>query len=674
MLTNHSPNPADIVDSTEYLVATRSSGNRMGKTLSGRSPLKYRADIDGLRAVAVLSVLAFHIRLRGVQGGFVGVDVFFVISGYLISSIVFTEIAESRYSMIGFYERRIRRIFPALFAMLALVSVVAARYLLPAELVAYSKSMLAATASASNFYFWQHSGYFDSPTSYPLLHTWSLAVEEQFYILFPLFLVLVRKLFPTRLRLSVIVLFCASFVASVVVVSHSRETAFYMPYSRAWELLLGTLLSLGMFPRLLQAWQRNLATLVGVGLIAFSIFFYTEQTLFPGFSALAPCIGSALIIGSGEGGPSFVGNMLSWRPVVFIGLISYSLYLWHWPVIVLQQMGVFVGVSAIQSHRIAAVLTEHRLDMIVEIVLSLVLGILSWRFVERPFRSGPLRLSGRPLFALAGAVMAVLIGFCSLTVFAKGFRSRFPPDALEVASTHHDSEEIVRTGCFITSEYHFENYNYKLCLHQDGSGLKKNYLLVGDSHSAMLWSALSSALPDANVMQASTFNCPPLLHSESHPDCEKMTDYIFQRYLPSHRVDGLFMVGRWSVDQLPELTTTIAWAKQHNIPVTVFGPVPEYEGPLPRLLAYSIAWKKPNFASQHRLNENAALDAQMESMAKNVWHVPYISLYQEICGADGCTEYADAAHKIPIMDDDNHLNQFGANLVVRRLVAEGKLQ
>ena len=163
MLTNHSPNPADIVDSTECLVATPSGGNRMGKTLSGRSPLKYRADIDGLRAVAVLSVLAFHIRLRGVQGGFVGVDVFFVISGYLISSIVFTEIAESRYSMIGFYERRIRRIFPALFAMLALVSVVAARYLLPAELVAYGKSMLAATASASNFYFWRHSGYFDSP-------------------------------------------------------------------------------------------------------------------------------------------------------------------------------------------------------------------------------------------------------------------------------------------------------------------------------------------------------------------------------------------------------------------------------------------------------------------------------------------------------------------------------
>ncbi len=646
----------------------------MRETLSGRTALKYRADIDGLRAVAVLSVLAFHIRLHGIQGGFVGVDVFFVISGYLISSIVFNEIVESRYSMIGFYERRIRRIFPALFAMLAVSSVFAVVYLLPAELVAYSKSMLAATASASNFYFWQHSGYFDSPTSYPLLHTWSLAVEEQFYIFFPLFLMLVRKFFPTRLRLSVIVLFCASLAASVVVVSENRGTAFYMPYTRAWELLLGTLLSLGMFPHLRWSWLRNLATMVGIGLIAFSVLFYTEQTLFPGLSALAPCLGSALIIGAGESGSSVIGKILSWRPIVFVGLISYSLYLWHWPVIVLQQMGVFVGASVITSHRFAALLSGHRLDMIVEVALSLVLGILSWRFVERPFRNGPLRLSGRPLFALASAVMVILIGFSFLTVFAKGFTGRFPADALEVASVHHDSEEIVRTGCFITSDYHFEKYNYNLCLHQDDSGKKNNYLLLGDSHSAMLWSALASALPNANVMQASTFDCAPLLQPEPHPDCEKMISYIFQSYLPSHPIQGLFLVGRWSEKELPELTTTIAWAKQHNIPVTVFGPVPEYDGPLPRLLAYSIAWHKPDFASQHRLSSLGALDAKMQSMAANVWQVRYISLYQELCGVDGCAEYADRAHKIPMMDDDNHLNQFGANLVVRRLVAEGKLQ
>ncbi|HUN60361.1 MAG TPA: acyltransferase family protein [Candidatus Sulfotelmatobacter sp.] len=671
MLNKHSltNNPASF----ESPVPRRSAGRALNETLCGRTALKYRADIDGLRAVAVLSVLAFHIRLHGIQGGFVGVDVFFVISGYLISSIVFTEIAESRYSIIGFYERRIRRIFPALFAMLAVFSVLAAVYLLPAELVGYSKSMLAATASASNFYFWRHSGYFDMPTSYPLLHTWSLAVEEQFYILFPLFLLLVRKLFPTRLRVSVTFLFFVSLVASAVVVSQNRETAFYMPYTRAWELLLGTILSLGLFPRLGVAWQRNVVTFAGMVLIAISIFFYSEQTLFPGLSALAPCVGSALIIGAGESGSSLIGKLLSWRPIVFIGLISYSLYLWHWPIIVLQQMGVFVGESAIASHRIAALLPEHRLNMLVEVVLSFIAAILSWRFVERPFRSGPLRLSGRPLFALAGAVGIILIGVSAWAVLAKGFEGRFPTDALEVASVHHDSEEIVRKGCFVTSDYHFEKYNSNVCLHQDDSGKKRNYLLFGDSHSAMLWSALSLALPNANVMQASTFACPPLVHSQPHPDCEKMTSYIFQNYLLSHRVQGLFMVARWSEKDLPELTRTIDWAKEHNVAVTLFGPIPEYDGPLPRLLAYSIAWHKPNFARQHRVNSIGAIDASLQSMAANVWHIRYISLYQEICGVEGCAEYADGAHKIPMMDDDNHLNEFGANVVVRRLVAEGKL-
>src|SRR5271170_3212620 len=199
MLNNQTSNLANSL-SSKNPASGRSAGGDMDEALFGRTALKYRPDIDWLRAIAVLSVLAFHIRLRGIHGGFVGVDVFFVISGYLISSIVFTEIAKSRYSVIGFYERRIRRIFPALFAMLAVFTVFALIYLLPGELVAYGKSMFAATTSASNFYFWRHSGYFDAPTSYPLLHTWSLAVEEQFYILFPIFLLIARRFFAQRLK------------------------------------------------------------------------------------------------------------------------------------------------------------------------------------------------------------------------------------------------------------------------------------------------------------------------------------------------------------------------------------------------------------------------------------------------------------------------------------------
>jgi hypothetical protein len=280
-------------------------------------------------------------------------------------------------------------------------------------------------------------------------------------------------------------------------------------------------------------------------------------------------------------------------------------------------------------------------------------------------------LSGRPLFTLAGAVILILLAVSSSTVFARGFKGRFPADAEQVASHLQDTKEIVRTGCFITSEYHFERYNYDLCLHQDAS--KKNYLLLGDSHSAMLWFALSSSLPDVNVLQASTYACEPFIHPSGPPDCGKMLAYIFQTYLPAHPVQGLFLVGRWSEKDMGGLTETIAWAKAHQLSVTVFGPVPEYDAPLPRLLAYSIAWNKPDLPSQHRVATIGPLDAEMQNLATNTWHVPYISLYQEICRGETCEEYADKAHKIPLMDDTDHLNQLGASFVVRSLVEKGEL-
>jgi len=338
---------------------------------------------------------------------------------------------------------------------------------------------------------------------------------------------------------------------------------------------------------------------------------------------------------------------------------------------------VLVGVGAIASRGHAAVLSSHRFDILIETALSLLLGVLSWRFVERPFRSGRLRLSGRPLFALAGAVMLMLIGFSSWTVLAKGFEGRFPAAAVQIAAGLEaggdgNGASYMRLGtCFITTDYHFEKYNYKACLSQDSS--KRNYLLLGDSHSAMLWSALSSSLRDANVMQASTAACEPSLDPTSSPDCRKMMTYIFDTYLPAHSVQGLFVAGRWEAKDMGALTGVVAWAKKHQVPVTVFGPVPEYDAPLPRLLAYSIAWNEPNLVSQHLVAGPRDLDAEMQSLATNTWRVPYVSLYWTICSAKSCTEYADAAHEIPLMDDTDHLNRLGASLVVQRLVEKGEL-
>ena len=280
----------------------------------------------------------FTVGFAAAWGGFIGVDVFFVISGFLISSVILREIETESFSLKEFYRRRIRRILPALMVMMLVTAVVNSYYMLPSQLYAVAKSLLAATFSLSNFYFLSTSGYFSSNADKPLLHTWSLAVEEQFYILFPLFLLFLRRFFPNRFKSAILSVAAVSFVLSVWVVHKSPTAAFYLPTTRAWELLLGTMLAIDVFPRVETALGRNLLSATGLLAILIPGFTYTGSVPFPGASALVPCAGAAFIIAAGETGSSIVGRLLSLKPIVFIGLISYSLYLWHWPIILFQHM------------------------------------------------------------------------------------------------------------------------------------------------------------------------------------------------------------------------------------------------------------------------------------------------------------------------------------------------
>lgn len=674
--------------------------------------LKYRPDIDGLRCIAVLSVLAFHLSSGRLPGGFVGVDVFFVISGYLISAIVFSEIAASRFSVLAFYERRVRRIFPALFAMLIAVSVVLSVLLLPAEYVTYAKSVFAATTSSSNFFFWQHSGYFDSPTSNPLLHTWSLAVEEQFYILFPIFLVIIRHFFPQRLKAAVLILFFASLVASEITLLYSSTTAFYMPYTRAWELLLGTIISLGYFPRLRGNLERNAISIVGILMIGYSAFRFNAQTPFPGLPALVPCIGAALIIGAGESGPSLVGRALSWRPVVFIGLISYSLYLWHWPVIVLNDLGLSVNLSGIVSGKWALLLLSQSAKKVMEILVSFVLATLSWRFVERPFRAKPLRVQRRLMFGLSAAVMTVLMLFSGAVTYARGFPGRFPSRAVKVASylespgganadgsaaatvsastkgssiaapsaapssagsPASDATLLGQLGdCGITEANQATVFDDGECLHTSLG--QKTYFLFGDSTAGALSRGLKSAIPGVKIELAAVWGCEPSIPPRGTPLCKRFEDFLFQKYLPAHPPQALLVEARWARQNLDGLTDIVNWSKAHGIQLVVFGPVAEYDAPLPRLLAYSIAWNNPNLAQEHRAGYSAGMDDEMQNLAENKWHVCYASLYKATCGRDGCVEYADEKNGIPFMRDGLHLSEEGSDLLVQRMLQLGDLE
>jgi len=384
-------------------------------------PLKYRADIDGLRAVAVLAVIFFHAGVPGFSGGFVGVDVFFLISGFLITSIILKEIHARQFSIARFYERRIRRIFPALFPVIAFTLVVEA-YLFDANAFKdFGQSITATTLFYSNILFWHESGYFAAPSiQKPLLHTWSLAVEEQFYIFFPLALVFINKYLKSRYLLWILIAITLSLGASVLGVCYFPQPTFYLVPTRAWELLAGSILALEILPNLSTPLQRNILSITGLILIIFSIGFYSDATLFPGHNAIPPVLGTWLIIYSSRGkGTAIVNKFLSLRPLVFIGTISYSFYLWHWP---------FVAFAKCLNFR-----PFQWYDSLIIIISSLAVSILSWKYIEQPFRGKYALLPERKmLFFIAFAVMIFASGIGVIIYWQNGMDWRYPKINAEI--------------------------------------------------------------------------------------------------------------------------------------------------------------------------------------------------------------------------------------------------
>jgi peptidoglycan/LPS O-acetylase OafA/YrhL len=611
----------------------------------------YRADIDGLRALAVLSVIAFHLRIPMFSGGFVGVDVFFVISGYLITGTLISDLNLSRFSIARFYERRINRIFPALFVMLLVTTLIASMLLLPTDLKDFGKSLISAALSVSNVFFWLQAGYFepDSGTS-PLLHTWSLGVEEQFYIIFPLLLALLHRRASNYLRTIVVIAVC-SLIADIVFTSRAPTAAFYLLPSRAWELMVGAILSLKALPAISIRW-RNAASLAGLIMIVGANLLFTDATPFPGFAALLPCVGSALLIGAGQSGTSLVSGIFSWKPVVFIGQISYSLYLWHWPLIVFQRTG---GVSP-------------ALARILFPAVLLAVSFLSWKYVEQPFRRGPFRLVGLPLFRLAAIAVAVGIAAGAFLTASNGLPARFQPDVVKVgAFLKYDPSQSYRTGrCFLSEP---SDRLDAVCLAQDPG--KKNYLLLGDSHAAHLWAGLSSQLPQVNFMQATAASCKPFLDSEARPPCGPTMKGIFDDYLLKNHVDALVIAAHWRREDLPALSKTIGEMRKRGIAVILIGPIFEYNASLPRLLANAMIRGNQGLPREHLVVEQEKVDSEMGRLARDEWHVHYISLFHIFCAGGPCQTYASPL--VPMQFDPAHLTRDGSISVARGLRDRGEL-
>lgn len=508
--------------------------------------MNYRPEIDGLRALAVLPVVLFHAEFPLFAGGFVGVDIFFVISGYLITAILLEGIDNNAFSLKLFYERRARRILPAMFTVLSVSGAISIFVLPPTDLVQFGKSLVATVTFCANFLFWSQSGYFDTQSDFkPLLHMWSLSVEEQFYLVFPILLMLSVKF---NIRKPIVLLggiTLVSLLLSVIAINHRPSAAFFLLPFRAWELLVGALLA--VFIRhnpetffISERWQSRLAFL-GLFLLFLSLIIFDKHSKFPGASALIPVTGAGLVILFAAPG-NMVGQMLSNSSLVGLGLISYSLYLWHNPILT------FLRFCSIGPLSIELTLFS--------IVLSIFCAYLTWRYIENPCRNS-IKVSSRQLFIFLFSVGIFLCGFGLYLVKEVGLPQRLGANqSLLISAT----SSPLRNSC-----HNSETHKVRVQSSCEYFGKQIEVATFGDSHVVELSYVLAERLKPYNIglKHFSYTACPPSFGRAFNKDeciswTKQAVDYIVNSQVStvvvSYRIHGaLFGYHEGLYPQLPDL-------------------------------------------------------------------------------------------------------------------------
>jgi peptidoglycan/LPS O-acetylase OafA/YrhL len=624
----------------------------------------YREDIDWLRAIAVLAVVAFHFETP-VFGGFVGVDIFFVISGYLITGIIQSEVKSGSFSFAHFYERRVRRLLPALYAMVALTAIPSFHYLLASERLEFFRSVAAVVSFTSNFFFWFQTGYFDhAAVEKPLLHTWSLAVEEQFYLALPLLIwAVLRFSRGGRIALPVVLtaLALASFLLSIWLMGTDRSAnAFFMSPPRAWEFLIGGLFAIEGFPVLRNALAQQIARGLALILIAIAIFGLRQGPGFPGFNALTPCIGAAMFIWSGIGvSTQMRGRYSPLNTVKFFGQISYSLYLWHWPLFTFARFS-------------KNTLVLDPLDKVALFAFTVAISYLSWRFVEQPFRRGVLAPTRRAAFRIAGLATAVLLAGSAGGILA----GRTPSDADRVALqlesyTAYNFQPLYRSGsCFASAGEVSDGACLTLA-----TG-KTNVLLWGDSLAAHYFPGLSKMTDPqgVNILQATQAACMPTFNvaAQGNAWCRsfaEQTDAFFR----SRKPDLVILSADWLEYVRPlrfegmiaDIKQTISRLNGLGIPVVLLGPAVQFKSRLPSMLMRAHLRQADARPEDFVLPDIFSFDQKMKAALPAHDGFSYISVVDTICPAWQCPLTVNGG--IPLAWDHAHLTAEGSVYVMERL-------
>ncbi|WP_299192397.1 acyltransferase family protein [uncultured Erythrobacter sp.] len=600
----------------------------------------HRPDIEGLRAVAVIAVLLFHLQLSVFGGGYIGVDVFFVISGFLIGGIVVREAGEGRFRFSDYLTRRVKRIVPVMLVVLAAVTIAACTLLLPSELVGYAWSLGFSALFLGNFHFWLHRGAYAESEHEVLLHMWTLGVEGQFYILLPLIVLGLMKLGRSGMWFGLVVLALASAAASLLYPSAS----FYTLPARLWEFLLGMMVAITPLPFLAARWVREGLALIGLALILYAAVMFDSATPFPGWRAAIPCAGAAAIIAAGSAGSSLVGSVLQFAPVRLIGKISYSLYLWHWPVIVLLLLGLPAGELTWQMQ-------------VTAVVLSFGLSVLSWRYIEEPFRGRS--FASRPVLLASGGVTAGLVAVALLLTFSNGWPLRFSERGQEIASfIDYPHDEVFRSGtCFI--HHRSQSFDPQACLVEEEG--KPNVLLMGDSHAAHLAPGMAKAFPGSAISQVTAAGCRPVLEPPSgdYTFCSELIAGAYDMQLKAGTYDLIVLAGRWEEGDLPDLADTLRVLREGGHEVLVVGPAAEWSQFVPRLLALTHErGAGSDLPDRLHMAERAALDDRMAILVASEG-ADYFSIHNVQCEPK-CIYFG--ANRDPLVVDNSHFTHEASEL------------
>lgn len=626
--------------------------------------MRYRPEIDGLRAVAVVPVILFHAGFSGFSGGFLGVDIFFFISGYLISRVLIDDIEAGRFSALKFYERRARRILPALFTVLAACFPFALAWLLPEQLQFFGKSVLATLAFVSNLLFAQQTGYF-GPDAHviPLVHTWSLSVEEQFYLVFPLLLAgLLLKLARGKAVVLIAALAAGSYLYAAQAAPDDKAM-FYLTTARAWELLAGSVCA--FVATRFGSLRNTFLSLSGLLAILAAIFLHQKSDLSPDPYAFLAVVGTALCILFGSAG-TLTASILSLRPLVGIGLVSYSAYLWHQPIFAFARLRAVVELPAWM--------------MVFLVGLTFLLAFLTWRYVEEPVRRGTARLLDSPksLFGYGAAVAGALACLAVTAQMNDGLISRFSPEEQEwirLSDFRNSMADYGLRTCFIDRDQTVDDLVGNGCA---GDPAKPRAIVFGDSEAAHLMAGAREffASTDYNLVQWTATGCKPFAYDANSRRCINVVNAFFFHVLPTLKPDDIVVVGaNWSTSRDEIGSTSFSRAVKSSLmriarqpaKAIVVGDVPNFAFNPLLYLVQNDRRNSPELALPPEAGSASSIANDYVRKAAEVAGFQFIDPANVFCPEASRPDCLIMKDRQPLYFDGNHLSSAGSRLLFRSI-------